>query len=58
MQTARKIFRIGLKGLNEEEAKKYYEKEISPTWRDDDKIKKHYQEYQESLRDKETATQV
>ena len=58
MKTARKIFRIGLKGLNEEEARKYYEKEISPTWRDDDKIKKHYQEYQESLRDKETATQV
>ena len=47
-----------MKGLNEEEARKYYEKEISPTWRDDDKIKKHYQEYQESLRDKETATQV
>ena len=58
MKTARKIFRIGLKGLNEEEARKYYEKEISPTWRDDDNIKKHYQEYQESLRDKETATQV
>ena len=58
IKTARKIFRIGLGGLNEEEAKKYYEKEISPTWRDDDNIKKHYQEYQESLRDKETTTQV
>ena len=58
MKTARKIFRIALAGLNEKEAKKYYEKEISPAWRDDDKIKKLYKEYQESFTDKETATQV
>jgi uncharacterized phage protein (TIGR02220 family) len=58
IKTARKIFRFALAGLNEEEARKYYEKEISPTWRDDDKIKKLYKEYQEGLGDKETATQV
>jgi len=55
MKSARKIFRIALAGLNEEEARKYYEKEISSIWRDDDNIKKCFQEYQESLRDKELA---
>jgi hypothetical protein len=58
IKTARKIFRFALEGLSEEEAKKYYEKEISPSWREDDKIKKLYEDHQESLRDKETATQV
>jgi len=58
IKTARKIFRFALEGLSEKEAKKYYEKEISPAWRDDDKIKKLYTEHQESLRDKETTPQV
>ena len=56
IKTARKIFRFALEGLSENEAKKYYGKEISPSWREDDKIKKLYEEHQESLKDKETVT--
>lgn len=53
MKTARKIFRVALKGLNLEDAKKYFEKEISFGWRNDDGIKNAYEEHLNSIGDKE-----
>jgi hypothetical protein len=56
MKTARHLFRVGLTGLTEEQAKKYFEKEISLIWREDDKVQTIYKEYITALKEEETIT--
>jgi len=56
MKTARHLFRVGLTGLTEEQATEYFEKEISLTWKEDDKIQNIYKEYITALKEEETIT--
>ena len=58
MKNSRDLFKRNISSMDEKEARKYFEKEISPAWRDDIKIKKAYKDHQNSLSGKEIESQV
>jgi uncharacterized phage protein (TIGR02220 family) len=53
MKIARKIFKVGLVDLTQENARIYFEESIPRTWRDDEDIKNAYNEYLNTQDNKE-----